>query len=428
MSTTTSSLAPTTEQINSMAPQIISGIRRGKIDELEGLDQLVALIHARIRVRLCSDNIVSRDCQQDVCQNVIIDIIRGHHSYSLDKPFTVWLNAVVRNAQVDFLSKNSRERGEGPRRQNGLVRQLDEADCSALGTTPSELKTVAWDALYRLSERDRQVLYLRYFEQFTYAQIAEYFGVEHGMAGHYLRKAVEHLRRLFDVKPPSDDDPSTGSSGNSTGSHQARSSSSRGLRIEGLTLRFRPFTYQGNVLPEEAFLERRDPLIEEAFDDLRQLEDEYFAETAAMISRCRQALPEALPRAISNLPGVIENPMFAQSHVRIEFHLGEKVSGAHPARSTEAPVPPARARSGLSKWWATFISKVTGVAGGDESVREGPPDGPSLTSVRCGSQRLRISLDARRLFFVRVQIRRTPKMDKSVDVVKENRSGTDSDR
>jgi RNA polymerase sigma-70 factor (ECF subfamily) len=108
-----------------------------------------------------------------------------------------WVFTIARNLRVDLL------RREG-RRQAGTLKQI-EAEF-ALDTAPlpdSEISAVQSEtrvryALGALSEEQRRVIELSYYEEKAHSDIAETLGIPLGTVKSRLRLAVARLRNLLD--------------------------------------------------------------------------------------------------------------------------------------------------------------------------------------------------------------------------------------
>lgn len=117
---------------------------------------------------------------------------RGRRRYRRDiAGFSTWLLAIARNVAVDHFRA---------RREHG---GLDEADGVAIGTTPeddgaraSDLERLA--ALLRgVSERDRELLALKYGAEATNRAIAKLMNLSESNVGTRLHRIVQTLRRQW---------------------------------------------------------------------------------------------------------------------------------------------------------------------------------------------------------------------------------------
>jgi RNA polymerase sigma factor (sigma-70 family) len=113
-----------------------------------------------------------------------------------------WLHRVLTRIGYDHLAKKARERSlqtkqeqliaaepSGQSNEDVLLRQLEQEEVRE------------W--LDELSERDRQVLLLRY-SGYSYAEIAEELQVRPPLVGTMIHRATERLKRFAQARPQAD--------------------------------------------------------------------------------------------------------------------------------------------------------------------------------------------------------------------------------
>ena len=83
--------------------------------------------------------------------------------------FRTWLYTIGRNIALDHLRKNSRSRISGP---EDLEDRLTEEEDPEKLLLKKEKSRILYEALIRLTEDQRQVLYLKYFETLPSKEIA----------------------------------------------------------------------------------------------------------------------------------------------------------------------------------------------------------------------------------------------------------------
>jgi len=74
-------------------------------------------------------------------------------------------------------------------------------ECEEEGFARVESRDVVWRSLRGLSPREHEVLYLRFFEDCTQAEIAERIGVSQMQVSRMLRRLLERARCLADATP-----------------------------------------------------------------------------------------------------------------------------------------------------------------------------------------------------------------------------------
>jgi RNA polymerase sigma-70 factor, ECF subfamily len=132
----------------------------------------------------------SPELGRDAVQEAFATAVRTRGSFRGDGPLEAWLWRAVLNA-----AKNQRRTadrryetgvGDGP---------------SPNGTHPNDPSDAVRGALAEMPERQRIALFLRYYADLDYRQIAEVLGVAPGTVGATLSAARANLERLLEEVP-----------------------------------------------------------------------------------------------------------------------------------------------------------------------------------------------------------------------------------
>jgi RNA polymerase sigma-70 factor (ECF subfamily) len=129
----------------------------------------------------------SREAAPDLVQEAFVRAVRRIDSFRADGTMEGWLWRIVVNVATNG-------------RREPLTVALTEEQPAA-DTTPAaivEAELVA--AMSRLSERQRLVLFLRYFADLDYATIAEALSISSGTVGATLTTARAALGQALEVK------------------------------------------------------------------------------------------------------------------------------------------------------------------------------------------------------------------------------------
>ncbi|HZE04237.1 MAG TPA: sigma-70 family RNA polymerase sigma factor [Solirubrobacteraceae bacterium] len=129
----------------------------------------------------------SREAAPDLVQEAFVRAVRQVDSFRGDGPLEGWLWRIVVN-----VARN--ERREPP--TSVLPEELPAASASALGDTQPQLVA----AMSQLSERQRLVLFLRYYADLDYRTIAEALAVSSGTVGATLTTARAALAQALGVE------------------------------------------------------------------------------------------------------------------------------------------------------------------------------------------------------------------------------------
>jgi RNA polymerase sigma-70 factor (ECF subfamily) len=136
-----------------------------------------------------------------MAQEAFLKTYRARETFRDGEPFLPWFHRILRNTCFSFLRKHKRLKKVS---MAGRPEE-DEDDWEIEGLEPpptsgvenEELHGVFWNALYRLSGRDREILTLRHFQELSYKEIAEVLEIPEGTVMSRLFHARRHLRDLL---------------------------------------------------------------------------------------------------------------------------------------------------------------------------------------------------------------------------------------
>ena len=120
----------------------------------------------------------------DLLQETFIKVYMNLHRYSPEYTFGQWLYTIARNLCTDFC----RARQAVPLEQ---AEQIPSEDRDELHTVRIALE----QALERLPEEERELIFLRYTNEMPVAEIAEILGISRFAVYRQERRALEHLRK-----------------------------------------------------------------------------------------------------------------------------------------------------------------------------------------------------------------------------------------
>jgi RNA polymerase sigma-70 factor (ECF subfamily) len=132
----------------------------------------------------------NREAARDAVQEGFALAVRKRTTFRREGPLDAWLWRVVVNA--------AREQ----QRRAGYVPQAEPAEPSRNGTVEDETDARVRVALSLLPERQRLVLFLRYYADLDYRTIAETLDVAPGTVGVTLSTARARLQQLLEEAAP----------------------------------------------------------------------------------------------------------------------------------------------------------------------------------------------------------------------------------
>lgn len=124
----------------------------------------------------------------DLSQEAFVRAFRKLKKYDGQREFFPWFYQLLKNLCLDWLRRRRRERCVS---LEGVI--LKDGQHSRR----SELSQVLWEAIEQLSLEQREVIILRYFQQYSYQEISELTNMPLGTVMSTLYYAKQKLRRLL---------------------------------------------------------------------------------------------------------------------------------------------------------------------------------------------------------------------------------------
>lgn len=117
--------------------------------------------------------------------------------------FRYWLYRIAHNTIADRLRRSEFKLMTDANADNDL--SLLNNDCLTVDPYEGEMiRTQTYDKLYEMVDKlpadQREIVYLHYFEELTFREIAEIIGVSINTALGRMRYAIINLRRMADIK------------------------------------------------------------------------------------------------------------------------------------------------------------------------------------------------------------------------------------
>jgi RNA polymerase sigma-70 factor, ECF subfamily len=133
--------------------------------------------------RVAAAIVGNRDVADDVVQEAFVRAVRARGSYARDGVLDAWVWRIVVNA-----ARDARARGRGF--------DVDEPHATAADET-AERRAWVRAAVEQLPERQRLILFLRYYADLDYRSIAETLSISDGTVAATLTAARARLRQLL---------------------------------------------------------------------------------------------------------------------------------------------------------------------------------------------------------------------------------------
>ena len=173
-------------------------IQRLKNGDVSGLEFLVACHQVRA-VRTAY--LITRDLglAEDIVQESFLRAYRAIPGFDATRPFEPWFMRSVVNAAVKTMQKSARQVWVGDDADVTILAELAARVESVEAQVESiEVQNQIWDAMQKLSPRQRAVVVQRYFLEMSEKEMAEEAGSSVGTVKWMLNAARERLRGLLE--------------------------------------------------------------------------------------------------------------------------------------------------------------------------------------------------------------------------------------
>jgi RNA polymerase sigma-70 factor (ECF subfamily) len=174
--------------------EAIQRLKRGDISGLEFLVSRHQLKAVRAAYLLTRDSGIA----EDVVQDCFLQVYRSIHHFDETRPFEPWFMRSVVNASVKTLQKLARQVGVEEDLDESLFAEWTAKVVSVEEQIESmETQNQIWDAMQRLSPRQRAVIVQRYFLEMSEKEMAEEASSAIGTVKWMLNAARTRLRSLL---------------------------------------------------------------------------------------------------------------------------------------------------------------------------------------------------------------------------------------
>ena len=165
-------------------------------ERLEAFGRIVGIYESRL-LRYAARISANPSCAEDVVQNAFLKLARAWRGDYDDTPeLSAWLYRTVHNEAVDFI--RAEERRRKLHREHGAEVVGRTSDGSRPGEgEPGDAALAAARALDALSERERQAVVLKVYEEKTYREIAAIMGISTDNVGATLSAAMKKLSAVL---------------------------------------------------------------------------------------------------------------------------------------------------------------------------------------------------------------------------------------
>jgi len=170
---------------------LLRAVARGDESALAAVYDRYRLILFSVILRILTD----RAEAEDVLQEVFLQVWRraGDFDEARGRAFT-WLVTIARSRALDRLRSG---RSRARRAEEAVHESVDETSDASLDALKSEAAAIVRKALGELTDEQRKVLFLAYFEGLTQTEIAARLGDPLGTVKTRMRSGLIKLRELL---------------------------------------------------------------------------------------------------------------------------------------------------------------------------------------------------------------------------------------
>ena len=169
-------------------------LKDGKISSLEFLVKRYQVKAVRTAYLITRDLGLAEDAVQDC----FVRVFRSIRTFDVSRPFEPWFMRSVVNASVKMMQKSVRQEQVGDEADESIFAELiATAESIETQVESIEFQNEVWDAMQKLSPRQRAVIVQRYFLEMSEKEMAEDAGSATGTIKWLLNAARERLRVLL---------------------------------------------------------------------------------------------------------------------------------------------------------------------------------------------------------------------------------------
>ena len=144
--------------------------------------------------------LITRDVglAEDIVQDCFIQAYRSIQRFDDTRPFEPWFLRSVVNASVKIMQKSARQIEMGNEADEARFGELiSRVESIEEQMTSTEIQSQVWDAMEKLSPRQRAVIVQRYFLEMSEKEMAAESGAAMGTIKWLLNAARQRLRTLL---------------------------------------------------------------------------------------------------------------------------------------------------------------------------------------------------------------------------------------
>ncbi len=160
----------------------------------------LAELHRRSMYLLALQLLGNRDDALDVVQDSLLRFFTTLHRFDVRRPLRPWLYQIVRNRVIDLFRRQKVRRHDSldaNEPDSPRLQILDPSVDLERDARRSQLRVRIFKALDELSEKQREILVLRDYQDLSYSEIAETLNIPIGTVMSRLHGARKRMRTVL---------------------------------------------------------------------------------------------------------------------------------------------------------------------------------------------------------------------------------------
>ena len=134
---------------------------------------------------------------EDVLQTTYLKVVSGQARFGARSAFRTWLFGVIKRTAQEHHRRASSQRDRADALAAEQEAEVRSADATDARVERSEVRRLLLDALGELSERQREVLHLVFYQDLSIREAAEVMDVSLGSARVHYDRGKKRLRTLL---------------------------------------------------------------------------------------------------------------------------------------------------------------------------------------------------------------------------------------
>jgi len=153
------------------------------------LGRLYEMYYERI-FRFCVYRLFNKEIAEDVTSAVFLQVARGMRSFKSEQDFRNWLYAIAANQANAYIRRTSRRKKLLAEAAGSMI----PAAAGSADISPEPDWPRLYAAILRLKPQHQTIVTLRFFENFSYQQIAQILNVKEATVRVMLHRILNQLR------------------------------------------------------------------------------------------------------------------------------------------------------------------------------------------------------------------------------------------